>query len=102
MIFFILIHAKTSVLNVYTMVFSYLIMADFEKYVDCQSRVDEVYSDPFRWARMCLLNIAASGKFSSDRTIEEYAREIWNVTPTYDVIPAPSEPPLAASVGVDM
>lgn len=77
-------------------------MADFDKYVSCQAKVDEAYRDPVRWARMCLLNIAASGKFSSDRTIEEYARDIWHVVPNYDVIPAPSEQPLAPAIGVDM
>lgn len=40
---------------------------------------------------MCLLNIAASGKFSSDRTISEYAREIWNVEPTLEKMPCPFE-----------
>lgn len=46
------------------------------------------------WTRMALLNIAASGKFSSDRTIEEYAREIWGVEPWYDSLPAPYETPM--------
>ncbi len=41
---------------------------------------------------MCIENIAASGKFSSDRTIAEYAREIWGVEPTWDKLPAPHEP----------
>ncbi|XP_045198011.2 glycogen phosphorylase, muscle form-like [Mercenaria mercenaria] len=80
----------------------YLLMADFKSYVESQDRVNALYNDPYRWARMCLLNIASSGKFSADRTIEEYAREIWNVTPNYDVIPAPSEQPLLPSIGVDM
>ena len=44
--------------------------------------------------RMALFNIAASGKFSSDRTIEEYAREIWGVEPWYDKLPAPYETPM--------
>jgi starch phosphorylase len=77
-------------------------MADFKAYVESQDKVNSFYNDPYRWARMCLLNIASSGKFSADRTIEEYAREIWNMTPNYDVIPAPSEQPLAPSIGVDM
>ena len=42
---------------------------------------------------MCLLNIAASGKFSSDRTISEYARDIWGVEPSTDKLPAPYETP---------
>ena len=43
------------------------------------------------WTKKCLLNIAASGKFSSDRTIQEYAREIWKVEPTLEKLPAPFE-----------
>ncbi|XP_052809454.1 glycogen phosphorylase, muscle form-like [Mya arenaria] len=80
----------------------YLVMADFKAYIDCQARVEAAYQDPLKWSRTCLLNIAASGKFSADRTIEEYAREIWDVKPNYHVIPAPSERPLAESIGVDM
>lgn len=45
------------------------------------------------WNKMCLMNIAASGKFSSDRTIAQYAREIWGVEPNYDKLPAPYENP---------
>lgn len=82
--------------------FRYLLMADFDKYVKCQASVDAAYQDPFKWARMCLINISASGKFSSDRTIEEYAREIWHVEPNYGAIPAPTEQPLAPAIGVDM
>ncbi len=44
------------------------------------------------WMKMCIHNIASSGKFSSDRTIAEYAREIWGVEPTWDKLPAPHEP----------
>lgn len=43
------------------------------------------------WSRKCLLNIASAGKFSSDRTIAEYAREIWGVEPTWDKMPPPCE-----------
>lgn len=45
------------------------------------------------WTRMSLMNIAAAGKFSSDRTIEQYAREIWGCVPTRDKLPAPYETP---------
>ena len=48
--------------------------------------------DQLKWAHKCLMNIAASGKFSSDRTIAQYAREIWGVEPTDVKLPAPSEP----------
>jgi glucan phosphorylase len=47
--------------------------------------------DQNRWTRMCIRNIATSGKFSSDRTITEYAREIWSVEPSWDKLPAPHE-----------
>lgn len=59
----------------------YLICADFDDYMACQDRVSETYLDQSRWLRMVVKNIAHSGKFSSDRTIAEYAREIWNIEP---------------------
>lgn len=45
-----------------------------------------------KWAEMAIMNIASSGKFSSDRTIAEYAREIWGVEPSWEKLPAPHEP----------
>ncbi|XP_014666944.1 PREDICTED: glycogen phosphorylase-like isoform X2 [Priapulus caudatus] len=69
----------------------FCLMADFAAYVKCQERVSEVYANPMAWARMCIMNIAASGKFSSDRTITEYAREIWGVEPNDVKLPAPNE-----------
>ncbi len=59
----------------------YLLLADFQSYVECQQRVDEVYADKDRWTRMSILNAARSGKFSSDRTIREYCAEIWHARP---------------------
>ncbi len=59
----------------------YLHLADFPSYLETQKRVDEVYRDRDAWSRMCLLNIANMGQFSSDRTILEYARDIWNLKP---------------------
>ena len=56
-------------------------LADFEAYCDCQERVDEAFRDKERWARMAILNTARVGKFSSDRTISEYAKEIWKLKP---------------------
>ena len=53
--------------------------ADFRSYVDAQQRVAEVYRDKERWTRMSILNTAASGRFSSDRTIKEYNRDIWKL-----------------------
>ncbi len=59
----------------------YLVLADFRSYCDAQARVDEAYRDKRRWARMAILNTARVGKFSSDRTISEYARDIWKLQP---------------------
>jgi len=59
----------------------YLLLADYASYVDCQQGVAQLYRSPTEWTRKSILNVAASGKFSSDRTIEQYAKEIWNLTP---------------------
>jgi starch phosphorylase len=59
----------------------YLLLADFQSYIDCQARVAEAYSDTDRWTKMSILNTARSGKFSSDRTIREYCENIWRVGP---------------------
>jgi starch phosphorylase len=59
----------------------YMVLADFRSYSDCHALVDLAYRDQAKWARMAILNTARMGKFSSDRTIREYAREIWQVEP---------------------
>ena len=59
----------------------YMLLADYQAYVDCQDRVSEAYQDRDRWIRMSILNSARMGKFSSDRTIREYCKEIWDVRP---------------------
>ncbi len=59
----------------------YLVLADFRSYSDTQARVDAAYRDRRRWARMAILNTARVGKFSSDRTIREYAEQIWHIKP---------------------
>ena len=59
----------------------YLVLADFDSYVACQEKVAQAFLDKKQWARMCLHNIAHAGKFSTDRTIAEYAREIWDIKP---------------------
>lgn len=57
----------------------YLLLADYADYILCQNRVDELYRNPEEWTRKAILNVANMGKFSSDRTINEYAEEIWGV-----------------------
>lgn len=59
----------------------FLVLADFRSYSDTQQKVDAAYRDRPRWARMAILNTARMGKFSSDRTIREYARDIWKIEP---------------------
>jgi len=59
----------------------YMLLADYEGYVACQDRVAELYRDRQAWARKAILNMASMGKFSSDRTIQQYAEQIWGVTP---------------------
>ncbi|XP_050907857.1 alpha-1,4 glucan phosphorylase L isozyme, chloroplastic/amyloplastic isoform X3 [Lathyrus oleraceus] len=59
----------------------FLVAKDFPSYLECQEEVDEAYRDQKKWTRMSILNTAGSSKFSSDRTIHEYAREIWNIEP---------------------
>ncbi|ELP87014.1 glycogen phosphorylase, putative [Entamoeba invadens IP1] len=58
----------------------YLVCRDFESYVAIQNHIDSVWNNPEEWNTMCLRCIARMGKFSSDRSIEEYATNIWNVT----------------------
>ncbi|MBD2258737.1 glycogen/starch/alpha-glucan phosphorylase [Pseudanabaena sp. FACHB-2040] len=60
---------------------TYMLLADYADYVECQEKVSQAYLDQDHWTRMAILNCARVGKFSSDRTIWEYAREIWNVKP---------------------
>ena len=57
----------------------YFILKDFRSYAAAQERVEEAYRDEERWAKMAILNVAKSGKFSSDRTIEEYVEDIWHL-----------------------
>jgi starch phosphorylase len=59
----------------------YMHLADLKSYLEADERLRALYADPDEWARKAILNVAGSGKFSSDRTIAEYAAEIWNVQP---------------------
>ena len=58
---------------------TYFILKDFRSYADAQDRVNEAYKDSTAWARMAMLQTASCGKFSSDRTIEDYVRDIWHL-----------------------
>ena len=59
----------------------FLLLADFQSYIDCQEKVGEAYQNQELWTRMSILNTARMGKFSSDRAIKEYCEEIWNIQP---------------------
>lgn len=59
----------------------FMVLADYQSYIDCQDRVAQVYRDPDQWSRKSILNTARMGKFSSDRAIREYCRDIWKVKP---------------------
>ncbi|HJV97215.1 MAG TPA: glycogen/starch/alpha-glucan phosphorylase, partial [Albitalea sp.] len=59
----------------------YLLLADYEAYVGTQGRVDELFRNPSQWAQRAIANVAGMGVFSSDRTIREYATQIWGITP---------------------
>jgi starch phosphorylase len=56
-----------------------MLLADFTAYVSAQRRVDDVFRQPRHWARKALLNVAGMGPFSSDRTIREYAHQVWHL-----------------------
>ncbi|XP_015268502.1 PREDICTED: glycogen phosphorylase, brain form [Gekko japonicus] len=68
------------------------VFADYEAYIRCQGQVDQLFMNPREWTKKVIKNIACSGKFSSDRTITEYAREIWGVEPSAVKIPPPNIP----------
>jgi glycogen phosphorylase len=59
----------------------YMLLADYQSYVDCQQRVSDAFADQNNWPRMSILNCARVGRFSSDRSIREYCRDIWKVRP---------------------
>ncbi len=61
----------------------YFSLADFRSYAAAQERVEAAYRDEKRWARMAMMNVACCGKFSSDRTIEEYVKDIWHLDKVY-------------------
>ncbi|MGB7918037.1 MAG: glycogen/starch/alpha-glucan phosphorylase, partial [Rhodomicrobium sp.] len=59
----------------------YMLLADLRDYIETQERVDAAYKDPCGWDRKAIVNVARAGKFSSDRTIQEYASQIWRLEP---------------------
>jgi len=59
----------------------YLVARDFKSYIEAQERIDETWKDKTLWSKMCINTIAGMGKFSSDRTILEYAKDVWNLKP---------------------
>ncbi|CAF4795147.1 unnamed protein product, partial [Rotaria sp. Silwood1] len=69
----------------------YMLLADYADYIKAHERVEQLFKNPIEWTKKSILNIAASGKFSSDRTIAQYAKEIWGVTPSDKKLPAPEE-----------
>jgi starch phosphorylase len=77
----------------------YFNLADFRAYVECQERVDAVYRDEDRWTRMCIMNIANMGKFSSDRAIKEYADDIWHLQPCPVRLPQMLSSDATATIG---
>ena len=60
---------------------TYFVLADYASYIKCQEEVNTAYQDEEQWTKMAILNVARSGKFSSDRAIREYAEHIWHILP---------------------
>jgi starch phosphorylase len=61
----------------------FCLLADFQSYIDCQKQVDEAYANEEKWIRMSITNVANMGKFSSDRSIREYCKDIWETQPVH-------------------
>ncbi len=72
----------SNIFNSLTRTDPYMVLADFDSYAKAQRRAVELYADQRLWNRMGLMNIANAGRFAADRAIRDYARDIWNATPT--------------------
>lgn len=70
----------------------FYLLADYDSYIKKQEEVSATYQNQAKWLEMAIMNIATSGKFSSDRTIIEYGKDIWGVEPNYQTLPDPSIP----------
>jgi starch phosphorylase len=58
---------------------TFMLLADYTSYVECQDKVSEAYLDTGNWTRMSIINVARMGKFSSDRSIRDYCEKVWNI-----------------------
>lgn len=68
----------------------YLVLADYEAYIQCQETVNQAFTNKEEWTKKAFMNIASCGKFSSDRTVLQYATEIWGVKPAFKELPDPT------------
>jgi starch phosphorylase len=71
----------------------FMLLADYQSYTDCQAEVDHAYRDRHHWTRMSILNVARMGKFSSDRSIRDYCRDIWKIEPAPSELASEVKPP---------
>lgn len=61
----------------------FMLLADYQSYIECQEKVSQAFQDSDRWTRMSIFNVARMGKFSCERAIREYCQDIWKVQPVH-------------------